>query len=182
MGGDIAHEKCGTRVAATPWVTMSLVVGAVLTGSVPAVAGDREIIGSPLASIGRYDSGKPVFTSYVRLSGPVPRKSSGTLLGAMRLNGLGRQQAPSDDTTSSFGFRKLATRGRRYCYAQSFAVFGFDEYPRSLRAAKSGDRARVEVLVAGQAKRLVGSTHLRPSRSLTEEAAIRRLGCMGPSG
>lgn len=148
----------------------------------PAVAAEARLIGSPLASFARYpESGHPVFQTYVQLTRRIPRKPSGSLLGAMRLNGLGLETPPSADSYSSFGFRAVTERRGRYCYAQSFAVFGYNEYPPSLQQAKIGDKVRVEVLIHGRTKPLAGSTRLRGSRSLTEDVAARRLGCYGPS-
>jgi len=162
-------------------IALVMIAGVALSAPAAGGATAPKIIGSPLATIGRYpDSGRPFFYSYVRLTRPVPRKSNGVLLGAMRLNGLGAKEAPSRTTFSSFGFTSIATRGRRYCYEQGFGSFGYDQYPPSLRRAKIGDLVRVEVLVAGTAKPLVGRTRLRPRLELTEEVAARRLGCLGP--
>ena len=155
---------------------------AALAVSAPAGAEAQapRIVGSPLATIGRYpDSGRPFFLAYVRLTQPVPRNSSGVLLGAMSLNGLGPDEPPAESSASSFGFGSLTRHAGRYCYTQGFVGFGYDQYPKSLRRAKIDDRVRVEVWVTGLPKPLVGSTRLRTRLKVTEQAAARRLGCLG---
>ncbi len=159
-------------------VIAGLALGAVC--AVPASAsGTTSLVGQPVAAIGRYH-GTPFFETYARTNRPIPRKRSGTLLGAMRLDGLGVETTPDASTFSSFGFRSIATRGKRYCYAQSFAE-AFEQYPITLQRARVGQRVQVEVLISAVATPLVARTTLRPRFDLTEEQAARKLGCLGPS-
>lgn len=159
--------------------SLALIVTVALPAS--ASAADTRLIGQPLASIGRDDNGAPFFVTYARTSRPVARKASGTLLGAMRLDGLGAPAVPDQSAVSSNGFRAIATRGKRYCYAQSFSVFGLEEYPASLRKSRVGQRVRVEFLMAGVSEPLTARTTLRTRADLTERRAIRKLGCLGPA-
>ena len=121
-------------------------------------------------------AGIPSYVAYVRLDRPLPRVG-GSLRAGINLAGYGVTEPP---TRASEGFFSIRSSRGRHCYGQSFAVVDGD-LPPALSNPGTGRLVPVELLIRGVEEPVRRWTRMRMrSPATSEEAAVRRLGCVAP--
>jgi len=142
-----------------------------------ARAASFRLAGEPIAVYGR-EAGEPVYYVFVRLNRELPRTTSGGPAAAVRLGGIGLDEAPSEQ---GLGLLNAGRRGR-HCYQQQLPLPP-GPVPVEMRHPRAGRVVRAEVLIRGQTRRLVDDVRLRRRVTRVNMSAryLRELGCGSPS-